>query len=137
MKKLLLILLAIQLIIGTCKAQTNVNYETVTIALTSINTALTALNASGITPKWQTKYTEGLAILTGAGQLAYGIYQAGEDISTLDIVNITAGTATIITNSILLYKTFHSGNKTTSWNFYYSPLEKNTLALGIRFVKKF
>lgn len=136
MKKHLLILLAVPLIICTCKAQT-VSYETGTIILTTINTALTTLNASGITPKWQTKYTEGLAILTGAGQLAYGIYQAGEDISTLDIVNITAGAATIITNSILLYKTFHSGNKTTSWNLYYLPVEKNTLAFGIRVVKSF
>ena len=136
MKKHFLILLAIPLIIGRCEAQTTVNYETATIVLTSINTALTALNASGITPKWQTKYTEGLAILTGAAQLAYGIYEAGQDISTLDVVNITVGTATIITNAILLYQTFHTG-KTTSLNLYYSPLEKNTLALGLRFVKKF
>ncbi|MFH0864705.1 MAG: hypothetical protein V1904_00820 [Bacteroidota bacterium] len=136
MKKKLLILLAVPLIIGTCKAQTTVSYETVTIALTSFNAALTALNASGITPKWQTKYTAGLAMLTGAGQLAYGIYEAGSTMTTLDIVNITVGTATIITNAILLYQTFHTG-KTTSLNSYYTPVENNTLALGLRFVKKF
>jgi hypothetical protein len=135
MKKLI-IMLAIPFIIGSCKAQT-LNYETVTVALTSINTALTALNASGITPTWQTQYTAGLAMATGAAQIAYGMYtDAQSDFGTLNIVNIAAGVATLVTNGILLYQTFHTG-KTTSLNFYYSPLKKNTVGFGIRFVKTF
>lgn len=135
MKKHLLILLAIPLMFCSSRAQT-INYETGTIILTTINTALTTMNVYGIVPKWQAKYTAGLAIATGAFQLGYGIYQAGQDISTLDVVNITAGTATIIANAYLLYKLFKTG-KTTSWNIYYSPFKKNTPEFGIRIVKRF
>lgn len=139
MKKLLLILLVIPIMFCSSRAQT-INYETGTIILTTINTALTTMNAYGIVPKWQAKYTAGLAIATGAFQLGYGIYEAGQEtgqsLSTLDVVNITAGAATIIANSFLLYKLFKTG-KTTSWNIYYSPFKKNTPEFGIRIVKRF
>jgi hypothetical protein len=145
MKKQFVILLSMFIIIGACNAQssqtngflgTNINYETGTATLSAINAVLTTLNASGVHPAWQSKYTQGVAVLTGAGQLAYGIYNAGKKISSLDIVNITAGTATIITNSILLYKTFHPKKKATAWNIYFSPSKNNNIEFGFHLVKK-
>ncbi|NTW31453.1 MAG: hypothetical protein HGB12_02315 [Bacteroidetes bacterium] len=148
MKKLLLFLIAIPLIIDTCKAQssqandinlfgTNVNYQTGTILLTTINTALTTMNLAGINPKWQSKYTQGVAILTGASQLVYGIYQSRSDFSSLNLVNIGAGTATIITNSILLYNKLKPRKKTTTWNLYYLPSKNNNFEFGFQIVKHF
>ena len=136
MKKYFFLLIAIPLLTGTCKAQT-INYETGTIILTTINTTLTTLNLSGITPKWQTKYTAGLALLTGASQLAYGIYQTRTDFATLNAVNIAAGTATIIANGILLYQLFHPTKKPISWNIQFSPVKKNNPDFGFRIVKYF
>jgi hypothetical protein len=142
MKTRLLILLTIPLLMGVCKAQNNVNlfganinYQSGTILLTSINTVLTTLNASGINPKWQSQYTHGLAVVTGAAQLAYGIYQAGSKFGTLDIVNITAGAATMITNAVLLYKNYYAGGKKTTWNIYYSPFDTKGPELGLRIVQ--
>lgn len=137
MKKYFFILLALSIIKSNCKAQTNSAYQTGTIIFTAVNSAITTLNLSGITPKWQTKYTAGLALLTGASQLVYGIYQTRTDFTTLNTVNIAAGTATIITNGVLLYQLFHPKKKATSWNFYLSPLKKNNPEFGFRIVKYF
>ncbi len=158
MKKQLLICLAIALIIVTANAQSTQNvgfklfgekidYETATIALTTINTTLTTLNLAGITPKWQSQYIQGVAVATGACQLGFGIWQARNNFTTLNLVNITAGTATIITNGFLLYKTFtggstptkNDGKKSSSWNIYSSPLPltNNKQEIGIRLVKSF
>jgi len=130
-------LLALPLIMGTCRAQSNAAYQTGTIIFTAVNSAITTLNLSGITPKWQTKYTAGLAVVTGASQLAYGIYQTRTDFATLNAVNIAAGTATVITNGILLYQLFHPTKKKTSWNLFISPLKKNNPEFGFRVVKYF
>lgn len=136
MKKYILILAAALTIACSSKAQT-INYQTFTVILTTINTGLTTMNAYGIVPKWQAKYTAGLALATGAFQLGYGIYQAGQNAtSSLNTVNITAGAVTIITNAILLYKLFRTG-KSTSFNFYYSPFKNNTPQFGLRIVKHF
>jgi hypothetical protein len=137
MKKYFLILFAIPLLMGTCNAQSNSAYQTGTIIFTAVNSAITTLNLSGITPKWQTKYTAGLALITGASQLAYGIYQTRTDFTTLNTVNIAAGTATIITNGILLYQLFHPKKKATSWNIIFSPVNKNSPDFGFRIVKYF
>jgi len=137
MKKYFLILIAIPFIIGTCKAQSNSAYQTGTIIFTAFNSTLTALNLSGITPKWQQKYTQGIALITGASQLAYGIYQTRTNFFTLNAINIAAGTATVITNGILLYQLFHPTKKKTSWNLYISPVKKNNPEFGFRVVKYF
>ncbi len=146
MKKIIFILLAFALIMGKSKAQTNnnnvfganVNYQTGTIILTSVNAVLTALNASGITPKWQTQYVHYSALATGAIQVAYGLYKSGANLSTLNLVNIGAGSATIITNAILLYTSFfNGGKKKTSWNIIVSPVQGNGAEYGVRVVKYF
>jgi len=159
MKKQLLIILAILLINGTCKAQNasfklfgqTIDYQTGTLILSTINTTLTTLNLAGLNPKWQAQYTQGVAVVTGACQLGYGIYDARKEFTTLNIVNITAGAATIIANGVLLYKTLtkggtnltpkNHGKKPTSWNLYSSPFNSpfvsNKLEFGIRVVKSF
>jgi len=146
MKTRLLIFLAISFMLGTCKAQTNnvnlfgstINYQTGTAIMTTVNTVLTTLNASGVTPKWQAQYTAGVALVTGGVQLAYGIYKAGSSFGTLNVVNMTAGVATIVTNSILLYQYFHSGGKKkTSFNIYINPNGiGNSTEYGFTVVKK-
>jgi hypothetical protein len=130
-----------------------ITYETGTVVLSSINATLTALNLAGLTPKWQQQYTQGVAIATGAAQLGYGIWDARKEFTTLNLVNITAGTATIITNSILLYKTLTKGpvkkknngggggKGPASFNIYsapiYSPYKTNSTEFGIRLSRSF
>ncbi len=158
MKKQFFLFLAISFILVSSKAQNagfkvfgeEIDYQSATIALTTINTALTTLNTVGITPKWQSKYISGVAIATGAVQLGLGIYDARKSFTSLNIVNMTAGAATIITNSYLLYKTFTKGSTNTSpnkkkgkqpssWNLYSSPLPllDNKMEVGIRFTRNF
>jgi hypothetical protein len=144
MKKLILIFLAIPYIMCTCKAQSinlfgnDISYETGTTILTSVNTVLTTVNYLGVTPKWQTQYTAGVAMVTGAAQIAYGMYtDAQNDFGTLNIVNITAGVATLVTNGILLYQSFHSGSKTSSLNLYSTPVGNGELAMGVTYVIRF
>ena len=149
MKKQLLIFLTTILIIHTSNAQktsndvkvigTTINYETGTLILTAINSTLTTLNLAGINPKWQPQYVQGVAIATGVCQLGYGIWQTRSDFATLNLVNITAGTATIITNGILLYNTLNPGKKLFSWNLYSAPIpnKMNKLEFGVKLVKKF
>jgi hypothetical protein len=149
MKKHLIIILAIFLIIGSSKAQSSqsgTNYQTGTIAFSTINAALTAMNTSGIYPAWQTEYTQGIGVITGLAQVAYGIYAqagSGSNKSTLNIINYTVGSAAVITNAIAFFTTLSNGNKKpapktekkTSWNIYYAPINMNNYAIGISVVK--
>ena len=148
MKKHILFLLSLSLIIGVCQAQglqtkgfnlgnTSINYQTATIALTVINSALVSMNAAGIHPGWQAQYTQGIGILTGAFQLAYGLINSSGSNQALNLVNDGVGAATLITSAIQFYNTFHPHRKSTSWNIYYSPLKKNNPGFGIRVVKRF
>lgn len=160
MKKQLIIFSILVLLFINCRAQSNpytgisiwgqkINYETGTLLLSSINATLTTLNLAGVTPKWQSQYMQGVAIATGACQLGYGIWQTRSDFTSLNLVNISAGTATIITNSIMLYKTLKGGGtskpksggktNTTQFNIYNSPMPflANKQEVGIRFIKSF
>jgi hypothetical protein len=131
---------------------TEINYETATLVLSSVNATLTTLNLAGITPKWQSQYMQGVAIATGACQLGLGIWQIRSDFTSLNLVNITAGTATIITNSYLFYKTLTKGGTNTkkggkggggkkgsTWNLYSAPtqLNYNKLEVGVRLTMSF
>jgi hypothetical protein len=151
MKKQLLILWAIFLIVGSSNAQSSqsgTNYETGTVIFSTINAALTAMNTSGIYPAWQTEYTQGIGVITGLAQVAYGIYAqagSGSNKSTLNIINYTVGSAAAITNAIAFFSTLNGGKKKpapktekkTSWNIYYAPINMNNYAIGISLVKHF
>jgi hypothetical protein len=142
MKKLF-ILIIFAITTGKSNAQTNnffgsnINYQTGTIVLTTINATLTSMNLAGLGPKWQSEYTLGASLVTGACQLAYGIYNTGSNLSSLDLVNISAGTATLVANAIKFYQTLYSKKKTTSWNLFYAPGKNNCPEFGICIVKHF
>lgn len=150
MKTRLLFILAIPLMMGTCRAQSNIlnlfgnnlNYGSGTAIFTSINAILTSFNVTALAPQWQKEYTEGAAIVTGATQVFYGVWQARSNFGALNVVNISAGAATIITNSIALYNTLHSknkrtvGGKKTVWNIYYSPFDTKGPAFGFRVARR-
>jgi hypothetical protein len=162
MKRLLILLLVITLTGFMFKAHsqnagfklggTEINYESATLLISSVNATLTTLNLAGITPSWQSQYLQGVAIATGACQLGLGIWQIRSDFTSLNLVNITAGTATIITNSYLFYKTLKKGGTNTNkggkggggkkgstWNLYSAPtqLNYNKLEVGVRLTLSF
>ena len=149
MKKYFLILWTTFLIIDICNAQNSQsnNYQAGTVIFTTINAVLTTMNTSGIFPKWQTEYAQGIGVITGLAQVAYGIYaQAGSNKSTLNIINYAVGSAAAVTNAIAFFTTLSSGNKKqsepnkgkkTTWNIYYAPIKMNNYAIGLSVTKHF
>ena len=148
MKKYILILSATALITYTCNAQSSkssgTNYQAGTAILSTINATLTAMNTSGLFPKGQAEYVQGIGVLTGLAQVGYGIYaQAGSNKSTLNVINYAVGSAAVITNAIAFFTTLSGGNKKpapknekkTTWNLYYAPINMNNYAIGISVVK--
>jgi hypothetical protein len=136
-------------LIGSSQAQSSqsgTNYQTGTEIFTTINAVLTAMNTSGLVPKWQSEYTQGIGVLTGLGQVAYGIYaQAGSNKSTLNIINYAVGSAAVITNAIAFFTTLSGNNKKTApkaqkktaWNIYCAPTNMNNYAIGFSVTKHF
>jgi len=117
MKKQLLILWAIFLIVGSSNAQSSqsgTNYETGTVIFSTINAAINGNEYIRIYPAWQTEYTQGIGVITGLAQVAYGIYAqagSGSNKSTLNIINYTVGSAAAITNAIAFFSTLNGGKK--------------------------
>lgn len=150
MKKLFLILTGVLVISGTVNSQTTVttasdvsiggiNYETGTAILSSVNAILTSLNLTGINTQIPEKYTQAAAVVTGLGQVGYGLYnQSQGNSSALDWVNYSVGAATAITNAIKLFQPAKkTGGKTVSWNIYYLPPSGNNHGAAVGVVKYF
>ena len=125
-------------------------YGIASSVLSGVNLSLTTLNAVQIGKEGNSKTLPILGLISGTGQLAFGIIKHPKEVRTVNgatsnegqkvvsLINIGLGSSTVILSSYnLLSNRESSKKKATSWNVFSYPMTDKKIGFGFALTKRF